>query len=57
MIRFVALASLLLFVSGPLLADASHAYADAVLDALQKKGILSAQEVSAIKKTAADAEK
>ena len=30
-ISFVALASLLLFVSGPLLADASHAYADAVL--------------------------
>jgi len=36
-IRFVALASLLLFVSGPLLADASQAYADAVVDALQQK--------------------
>lgn len=55
--KFIVLAGLLLFVNGSLLADASHAYANAVLDALQKKGILSVQEVSEIKKAASDAEK
>lgn len=47
---------LIFFTSMPSLADTSHAYANAVLDALQKKGILSLNEVADIKQQALNAE-
>ena len=47
---------LFFLVNTTAIADTSHAYANAVLDALQKKGILNAQEVADIKKQALVAE-
>ncbi|PHS72814.1 MAG: hypothetical protein COB22_04175 [Cycloclasticus sp.] len=46
-----------LLVSFPSIAGSSHAYADAVLDALQRKGLLSKEDVIAIKDDAMAAEK
>lgn len=45
-----------LSVSFPSIAGSSHAYADAVLDALQRKGLLSKEDVIAIKDDAMAAE-
>ncbi|WP_287554609.1 porin [Cycloclasticus sp.] len=47
---------LLALVSLPALADSSHAYANAVLEALQKKGLLSEHDVADIKQHAQQAE-
>ncbi|PCI67549.1 MAG: hypothetical protein COB26_09900 [Piscirickettsiaceae bacterium] len=48
---------IILLMSFPSIAGSSHAYADAVLDALQKKGLLSKDEVIGIKQQAVLAEK
>ena len=47
---------LLALVSLPALADSSHAYANAVLEALQKKGLLSEHDVADIKQHAQQAD-
>jgi len=46
----------LTFISLPAFADPSHAYANAVLQALQQKGVLSQQDVADIKQQATEAE-
>ncbi|HIF17985.1 MAG: porin [Methylophilaceae bacterium] len=48
--------AVLAFISFPSFADPSHAYANAVLEALQKKGVLSQQDVADIKQQATQAE-
>ncbi len=55
MLKKLSLASLA-FISLPALADPSHAYADAVLEALQKKGLLTQHDVADIKQQAKQAE-
>ncbi|MEH6502801.1 MAG: porin [Cycloclasticus sp.] len=51
------LIAILLFANWTVFASPSNAYADAVLEALQEKGILSEKEVSAIKLKASAAER
>lgn len=55
MLKKLSIASLVL-ISLPSLADPSHAYANAVLEALQKKGLLSQLDVTNIKQQATQAE-
>ena len=55
MLKKLSIASLA-FISFPSLADSSHAYANAVLEALQKKGLLSQHDVVNIKQQAIQAE-